>query len=123
MDNLLETISSSIETVVITFVQCLTSLFPFLPQTPQENPEIIMIIIGFGGQALFGARFIVQWIVSEKVQQSMIPIAFWYCSVFGGLTLLTYALWRKDIVIICGQCLGLFIYLRNLHLIYKRRNA
>lgn len=119
MDNLLETISSSIESVVISFVHVLIILFPFLPQSLLENPEIIMIIIGFGGQALFGARFIVQWIVSEKVKQSIIPMAFWYCSIFGGLTLLTYALWRKDIVIICGQCLGLFIYLRNLHLIYK----
>lgn len=121
MNNLLETISSSIETVAITLVQCLTDLFPFLPQSLQENPEIIMIIIGFGGQGLFGARFIVQWIASEKVQQSIIPIAFWYCSIFGGLTLLTYALWRKDIVIIFGQCLGLIIYLRNLHFIYKTR--
>ncbi len=123
MDNLLETISSSIENVIISFVHVLITLFPFLPPSLLENPEIIMIIIGFGGQALFGARFIVQWIMSEKVQQSIIPMAFWYCSIFGGLTLLTYALWRKDIVIICGQCMGLFIYLRNLHLIYKTRKT
>jgi lipid-A-disaccharide synthase-like uncharacterized protein len=68
---------------------------------------------------LFASRFIVQWLYSEKIGTSSIPIAFWFLSIFGGLGLLTYAIFRKDPVIIMGQVFGIFIYLRNLFLIYK----
>ena len=81
--------------------------------------EIIFLIIGFLGQGLFASRFIVQWISSEKKGESTIPIVFWYLSIFGGLGLLTYAIFRKDPVIILGQLFGILIYLRNLILIYK----
>ena len=81
--------------------------------------EIIFLSIGFLGQGLFASRFIVQWIYSEKIGESKIPIVFWYLSIFGGLGLLTYAIFRKDPVIIIGQLFGIFIYLRNLILIYK----
>ena len=84
--------------------------------------EIIFLIIGFSGQFLFASRFIVQWIYSEKKGESTIPLAFWYLSIFGGMGLLTYAIFRKDPVIILGQTFGIFIYLRNLNLIYKRKN-
>mgnify|MGYP001237205631 CR=1 FL=1 len=86
------------------------------------NLEIIFLIIGFVGQALFASRFIVQWIYSEKKGASVIPLAFWYLSIFGGIGLLTYAIFRKDPVIILGQSFGIFIYLRNLYLIYKKKN-
>ena len=82
--------------------------------------EVIFLIIGFLGQGIFATRFIVQWIYSEKKGESLIPIAFWYLSIFGGLGLLTYAIFRKDPVIITGQLFGIFIYLRNLILIYKK---
>ena len=84
--------------------------------------EISFLIIGFLGQAIFASRFIVQWILSEKKGQSYIPVVFWYLSIFGGLGLLTYAIFRKDPVIIVGQSFGIFIYLRNLILIYKKNN-
>ena len=84
--------------------------------------EIIFLSIGFFGQALFASRFIVQWIISEKKGRSHIPIIFWYLSIFGGLGLLTYAIFRKDPVIIVGQLFGIFIYLRNLILIYKKND-
>ena len=84
--------------------------------------EIFFLIIGFAGQGLFASRFIVQWIYSEKKGVSTIPIVFWYLSIFGGLGLLTYAIFRKDPVIISGQLFGIFIYLRNLILIYKKKN-
>lgn len=83
--------------------------------------EIIFLIIGFLGQALFASRFIFQWIYSEKIGKSSIPIGFWYLSIFGGIGLLIYALFRKDPVIIVGQMFGIFIYLRNLILIYKKK--
>ncbi len=87
-----------------------------------SNTEIIFLIIGFLGQGLFASRFIFQWIYSEKKGESSIPIIFWYLSIFGGLGLLTYAIFRKDPVIILGQTFGIFIYLRNLILIYKNKN-
>ncbi len=82
--------------------------------------EIIFLVIGFTGQGLFASRFIVQWIYSEKKGKSSIPIIFWYLSIFGGIGLLIYAIFRKDPVIILGQSFGIFIYLRNLILIYKK---
>ena len=84
--------------------------------------ELTFLIIGFLGQGLFASRFIVQWIHSEKIGESRIPIVFWYLSIFGGIGLLAYAIFRKDPVIILGQTFGIFIYLRNLILIYKKKN-
>ena len=84
--------------------------------------EIIFLIIGFVGQGLFASRFVIQWIYSEKKGESSIPLAFWYLSIFGGIGLLIYAIFRKDPVIILGQSFGIFIYLRNLILIYKKKN-
>tara|TARA_B100000575_G_scaffold215503_1_gene176224 strand:+ start:14522 stop:14821 length:300 start_codon:yes stop_codon:yes gene_type:complete len=84
--------------------------------------EIVFLIIGFLGQGLFASRFIVQWIYSEKKGESTIPIIFWYLSIFGGLGLLVYAISRKDPVIITGQLFGIFIYTRNLILIYRKIN-
>ena len=83
--------------------------------------EIIFLIIGFFGQGIFASRFIVQWIYSEKKGESLIPVIFWYLSIFGGISLLIYAVFRKDPVIIVGQVFGIFIYLRNLILIYKKK--
>jgi lipid-A-disaccharide synthase-like uncharacterized protein len=74
-------------------------------------------VIGFLGQALFSARFFVQWLASERVKRSVIPTAFWYFSLAGGVTLLAYAIHRQDPVFIAGQGLGLVVYLRNLYLI------
>ncbi len=84
--------------------------------------EVIFLIIGFIGQGLFASRFIVQWIYSEKKGESQIPLVFWYLSIFGGIGLLVYAIFRKDPVIIVGQTFGIFIYLRNLILIYRKIN-
>ena len=84
--------------------------------------EILFLVIGFVGQGLFASRFIFQWIHSEKKGESSIPIIFWYLSIFGGLGLLTYAIFRKDPVIITGQLFGIFIYLRNLILIYRDKH-
>lgn len=77
------------------------------------------LAIGFLGQALFSARFVVQWLSSEKVKKSVIPTAFWYFSLAGGATLLAYAIHREDPVFIVGQAAGLFIYLRNLQFLWR----
>ena len=97
----------------------LVALLPFLPQSIATEPEQIMIIVGFGGQALFASRFIIQWLKSEGARKSVIPVAFWYFSIGGGAVLLLYAIWRQDPVIMCGQGIGLFIYARNLYFILR----
>ena len=85
--------------------------------------EIFFLFIGFLGQGLFASRFIIQWIYSERKGESSIPLIFWYLSIFGGLGLLTYAISRKDPVIIFGQIFGILIYLRNLILIHKKKTS
>ena len=87
-----------------------------------SNIEIFFLVIGFVGQGLFASRFVIQWIYSEKKGESYIPIVFWYLSIFGGIGLLTYAIFRKDPVIILGQSFGIIVYLRNLILIYRKKN-
>lgn len=79
------------------------------------------LLIGFLGQALFSARFIVQWLRSEQLKKSVIPRAFWLFSVAGGATLLAYAIHRRDPVFVVGQAAGLFIYARNLQLLQRER--
>lgn len=80
------------------------------------------LMVGFAGQALFASRFIVQWFKSEMEGRSVIPVAFWYCSVGGGIVLLAYAVYKQDPVFIIGQASGLFVYSRNLYLIFRERN-
>ena len=81
----------------------------------------IWLGIGFLGQAIFSARFIVQWLISEREKRSIIPVAFWYLSLLGGITLLVYSIYKKDPVFILGQSTGVFIYMRNLYLIHRER--
>ena len=79
--------------------------------------------VGFLGQILFTARFIVQWVASERRRESVIPLAFWYFSIGGGLVLLIYAMAIGSLPFVLGQGAGLFVYARNLHLIRKKAAA
>ena len=81
----------------------------------------LWLVVGLTGQLLFSLRFLVQWLHSERLKRSAVPLAFWYFSIAGGLTLLAYAIHRADPVFIIGQAGGLFIYARNLYLIHGRR--
>ncbi len=83
--------------------------------------DIIWLVVGFGGQLLFSLRFIVQWACSELSKKSVIPVAFWYFSIGGGITLLTYAIHKRDPVFIVGQLFGLLVYSRNLWFIRRER--
>ncbi len=83
--------------------------------------ETTWLIVGFLGQAFFSGRFLVQWIASERAGRSIIPVAFWFFSVGGGVTLLFYAIYRRDPVFIVGQAAGLFIYARNIYFILRER--
>lgn len=77
------------------------------------------LAIGLIGQIIFGGRFVIQWLASEKKKESVIPVAFWWCSIGGGVMLLAYAIHKMDPVFILGQGLGLLIYARNLVFILK----
>ena len=81
------------------------------------------LAVGFVGQAFFSARFLVQWIASERVGRSIVPVAFWFFSIGGGLLLLIYAVYRLDPVFMVGQAAGLLVYGRNLFLISRERAA
>lgn len=79
------------------------------------------LVLGFLGQGLFTARFLAQWIVSERAGRSIVPSVFWLFSIGGGLTLLVYALYRQDPVFVVGQAAGLLIYGRNAYFVLRER--
>ena len=90
-----------------------------------SSVELVWLAFGFTAQSMFFMRFVLQWIASERVKQSIVPATFWYFSFAGGLMLFIYALHRADPVIMLGQLMGLFIYARNIYLIWlhRRRQA
>ena len=81
------------------------------------------VLLGFAALAFFTMRFVVQWIASERAGRSVVPLAFWWFSIGGGLLLLIYALYRRDPVFIAGQAFGVFVYLRNLYFVLRERRA
>lgn len=83
----------------------------------------LWVMIGLLGQGIFSARFLLQWVVSERRRQSVIPLAFWYLSIVGSSVLLCYAIYRQDPVFILGQSMGFVIYFRNLWLIKKAKSG
>ena len=83
----------------------------------------IWLGIGFFAQLMFSARFLVQWLASERAGRSIVPLLFWYLSIAGSALLLAYAIHRKDPVFILGQSVGIFIYSRNLYLIRREKKA
>lgn len=82
---------------------------------------ILWRVVGFLGQGIFTARFLVQWLASERQRDSVIPVAFWWLSLLGGLTLLAYAIHQGDPVFILGQGMGMVVYVRNLMLVARKR--
>ena len=83
--------------------------------------DLAWLVVGLTAQLMFSARFLIQWITSERRRQSVIPNAFWYFSLAGGLLLLAYGIRRGEPVIILGQIFGIVVYARNLWLIHAAR--
>ena len=79
--------------------------------------------IGLLGQGLFFSRFLVQWIASERRKESVIPLYFWYLSLSGGIILFFYAMHIRDPIFILGQSCGVFVYARNLILIFRKKRV
>ena len=103
------------------FSHIVTSLQHYFTGMP--TIDLVWLGIGLAGQCLFMARFIVQWVHSEKLGKSVIPISFWYFSLIGGITVLAYGLHKLDPVIILGQLPGTFVYTRNLMLIRQQHQS
>lgn len=85
--------------------------------------DVLWNLIGFGGQAVFGVRFLIQWLRSEQAGHSVIPIAFWYCSLIGATASLSYAIHSHAWALVMGQGIPLPIYARNIWMIYRDRRA
>jgi lipid-A-disaccharide synthase-like uncharacterized protein len=83
----------------------------------------IWVSVGLLGQVLFTGRMVVQWLMTERSRQSIVPPAFWWMSLGGALMLLTYFMWRRDIVGVLGQSFGLIVYVRNLYFIHGTRGV
>lgn len=81
------------------------------------------VALGFVAQLMFTARFAVQWIASERENRMVIPLAFWFFSIGGGVLLLVYAIHRRDPVFIAGQAFGVFVYARNLYFELRDRRT
>jgi lipid-A-disaccharide synthase-like uncharacterized protein len=81
------------------------------------------MIVGFAGETTFCGRFVLQWIVSEKLKRSHVPVGFWYMSLVGSIILVVYAVHRKDPVFALGSLLPGLIYARNLQLIFRHKDA
>lgn len=86
-----------------------------------QSGEFWWLLFGFGAQAAFATRFLVQWVASERRKKSVMPVAFWYISLAGGLSLFIYAVHIANPVFMVGQAGGVFIYARNLVLIRRHR--
>lgn len=91
--------------------------------TTTPDIEKIWLSIGLIAQLLFSARFIVQWVASERARRSIVPETFWYFSLAGGLLLFCYAVYRLDPIFMLGQGTGLLIYLRNIQMIWRVKPA
>ncbi len=88
----------------------------------REHPyDTLWTSIGFVGQAIFGVRFLIQWLRSEQKGHSVIPLAFWYCSLIGGLVSFSYALHIQAWPLLIGTGMPIPIYVRNLYMIYRDR--
>lgn len=85
-----------------------------------DNVALPWLIVGFVGQAVFGMRFVVQWIASERHKKAVVPVAFWYMSLIGSVIVLTYVIYRRDPVLIPSFSLNLLIYMRNLYFIHRK---
>jgi lipid-A-disaccharide synthase-like uncharacterized protein len=80
-------------------------------------------VLGFGAQGLFSARFLVQWLASEKHRRVMMPVQFWYFSIAGGWLNLLYTIHIWKMPLVFGAIASLITSHRNLHLHHKHLKA
>lgn len=87
-----------------------------------ENIPLWLLILGSAAQIVFNFRFIYQWIYSEKMKASILPLGFWILSLAGALMILIYAIIRKDPVLFIGHIMGSVVYARNIIISRKEKS-
>ena len=99
--------------------------FPMDPDgfMPLQHHYLLWKVVGFIGLATFQARWVVQWLHSEKHKESRVPLSFWWLSLVGSLLCLAYFLRQQDSVGIAGYLVSAVPYTRNLMLVYQKRRA
>ncbi|MDA0176098.1 MULTISPECIES: lipid-A-disaccharide synthase N-terminal domain-containing protein [Mesoflavibacter] len=85
-----------------------------------EAIPLWLLLLGIISQIVFTFRFVYQWMYSEKHKESSLPFGFWALSLIGSILILTYAIFRKDPVLLVGHLLGATIYVRNLIILKKQ---
>lgn len=84
--------------------------------------DLVWVTIGTLGQLIFFSRWVIQWLSSERSKTSIIPVAFWWCSLVGGIITLIYAHHIQSFPFMLAQAIGIIVYSRNLYLIYRNRH-
>lgn len=87
-----------------------------------SNISVWLLLFGSAGQIIFTFRFIYQWWYSKSKGESVLPLTFWLLSIVGSIITISYALFRKDPVLLIGQSFGFITYSRNVWLIIKNKN-
>lgn len=81
------------------------------------------MILGMIGQLLLNVRYIYQWFYSERAGESLLPMGFWIISATASVMVVTYSIYRDDIVLLVAQSLGLIAYIRNIYLHFKSNSS
>ncbi|SKB30119.1 Uncharacterized N-terminal domain of lipid-A-disaccharide synthase [Salegentibacter holothuriorum] len=79
-----------------------------------EAISLRLMILGIVAQIIFTLRFLYQWLYSEKQKKSTLPLGFWWLSLAGSSSILIYAIFRKDPVLLIGHLFGCLMYIRNI---------
>ena len=87
------------------------------------SDDLHWLVFGLLGNAAFGARFLVQWVASERARESVVPLLYWYLSILGSLILLVYAIHLKNPVFTLAYLPNAFVYFRNIALIKRKHEA
>lgn len=83
----------------------------------------LWVTLGVVGQALFGCRFIIQWLATERAKKSVVPKVFWYISLAACILMLFSYVPRAQWIFALGQAGSLPIYLRNIWFIHHSGDA
>ncbi len=118
------TCSAAFFVIIYLSAACILAWYAPAFRPEREAAHVFMLYaLGLSGQCFFFMRFFVQWLYTEKLRKSVIPVAFWYFSLSGSVLLLAYSVLVHDIVFTVGQIAGILIYLRNLYFIHKERSS
>jgi len=75
--------------------------------------------LGFAGAAVFGSRFLLQWLTSEREKTLVVPWYFWHLSFWGSSLNLVYAMHLDKAPLIAGTLALPILYGRNLVLLKR----